>query len=519
MAITVYTEQQLYDAALGYFRLSFPTQDLSDRGMFGLLARAFARFFSLAQQEILQVNYDAIPAYQQDADGNVRSRTSSSALDEWAFVFGLPSGVAGIWGRRGATISTGGSGTPTGVAATLIPSGSTLADPTGQIFVETTAAVTLNGPPNTNTVPLVSTATGVAANLPAGTVLTWQPSIANIDPTMTLTDALVGAEDIESDVDLLARILRRIQLPPRGGTANDYRNWTEEATNLTTGASLGIERGYVYPLRSGLGTVDVVPLQNGSGSGRIPGGATLVLLLAYLNSKRPVTATVNVVAALAVALRLRVRVRPSPAKGGTYLYDWNDAGLATAITNPNSTNKTIECAAPAALKAAVDAGQQPRIQIINSFSGAGPLPFQARVVSYVAGAPDVLTLDSFPAVGPVGGTDYFWAGGGVVDLVASRLLTYVDSVGPSRQSGYADTLDAWEADITLARVADVVMETKDSDGTRMILDIPRLSTNGITIAVGSGAFAPNSYTPRDVGSGIELATLRSGGGLEIVQAT
>ncbi len=518
MAITVYTEQQIYDAAMGYFRLSFPTSDLSDRGFLGLWARALARFLSLAQQEILQVDYDAIPAYQQDADGNVRSRTSSTALDQWAFVFGLSSGVPGVYGRRGATISTGGSGTPTGVAATLIPAGSTLADPTGQIFAETTAAVTLNGPPNTNSVPLVSTTTGAAANLPAGTVLSWQPSIGGVDPTMTLTAALVDAEDRETDVALLARLLRRIQLPPRGGTANDYRTWTEEAVNLTTGASLGIARGYVYPLRSGLGTVDVVPLQNGSGSGRIPGVATLINLLAYLNSKRPVTATVNVIAALAATIRIRVRIRPSPSKGGVYLYDWNDVGIATAITNPNSTNKTIDCAAPAALKAAVDAGRQPRIQIINSFANAGPLPFQARVVSYVAGAPDTLTLDSFPSVGPVGGTDYFWAGGGAVDLVAERLLAYVDSVGPSRQSGYADTQDAWEADVTLARIADVVMETKDTDGTRMIQDIPRLSTTGITIAVGAGAFAPTSYTPRDVGFGVELAALRSGGGLEIVQA-
>ena len=518
MAITVYTEQQIFDSAIGYFRLAFPSADLSDRGYFGLLARAFARFFSLTQQQILQVNYDAIPAYQQDADGNVRSRTSSEALDFWAFVFGLSSGVAGVYGRRGATISTGGSGTPSGVAATLIPAGSTLTDSTGQIFVQTTAAVTLDGPPNTQTVPVVSTTTGAAANLPVGTVLSWQPAIANVDPTMTLTAALVGAEDRESDVDLLARILRRIQLPPRGGTANDYRNWAEESTNLTTGASLGIERGYVYPLRSGLGTVDVVPLQNGSGSGRIPGAATLINLLAYLNSVRPVTATVNVVAALPIAIRVRVRVVASPNKGGTYLYDWNDQGLATAITNPDSVNKTIDCAAPTNLKAAVDAGQQPRIQIINSFAGESPLPFQARVLSYVAGTPDTLTLDSFPANGPVGGADYFWAGGGVVDLVASRLLDYVDGVGPSRQSGYADTLDAWEADVTLARIADVVMETKDSDGTRMILDIPKLATNGITIAVGAGAFAAVSYAPRDVGSGVELATLRAGGGLEIVQA-
>ncbi len=61
------------------------------------------------------------------------------------------------------------------------------------------------------------------------------------------------------------------------------------------------------------------------------------------------------------------------------------------------------------------------------------------------------------------------------------------------------------------------METKDSDGTRMVSDIPLLATVGINIAVGSGLFVPNSYTPKDSGAGIELPYLRAGG-IEIVQA-
>lgn len=518
--LTLYTEDQIFDAALNYFRLGFAAQDLSDRSLFGLLSRAFARFFSLAQYELLQVDNDAVPAYQQDADGNVRSRCSSAALDAWAFVFALPSGTPNVYGRRGATIATGGSTTPTGTAGTVVPAGTQATDSTTQIVVQTTAAITLTGSPNTVPVGIISVTAGSAANLPKNSVLTWVAPPVGLNATASLSVALVGAQDRESDTDLLARLLRRIQNPPRGGTSADYRVWAELATDLVTGAQLGISRNFVYALRDGLGSVDNLPLQNGSGAGRVPGVATLLKLLAYLDRVRPVTARVRVLAALPIVLRLRVRLTPSPAKGGAYQYDWNDQGLATAISAHNTTNKTISCAAPARLKDAVDAGARPRIQIINSSPLADVQPFQARVLSYVAGVPDVLTLDRFPESGPIDGVDYFWAGGGAVDAVANRLLSYVDQLGPSRQSGFADPYDAWESDVTLARVCDVVMETKDEDGTRMVLDVPRLSTNGITIAVGAGAFVPTSYTPRDGGgSSIEFATLRKGGGLEIVQAT
>lgn len=516
--LSVYTEDQIFDAALNYFRLSFPTQDLSDRGLFGLFARAFARFASLAQYQLLQVDNDAVPAYQQDADGNVRSRCSSAALDAWAFVFGLPSGVPGIYGRRGATISTGGTTTPSGTAGTVVPAGTQAADSTGQVLVQTTAAITLDGPPNTQSVGVISVTAGAAANLPVGSLLTWVSPPAGLAATATFSTALVGALDRESDVDLLARLLRRIQNPPRGGTANDYRTWAELSTDVTTGAQLGINRAYIYPLRNGLGSVDVVPFQNGSGAGRIPGAATLAKLLAYLETQRPVTAKVRVVSALAIALRLRVRIVPSTAKGGVYGFDWNDQGVATAVSAHDATAKTISCAAPARLKAAVDSGRKPRIQLINSAPLADVVPFQARVLSYVAGTPDVLTLDSFPSSGPIDAVDYFWAGGGAVDAVAARLLAYVDQAGPSRQSGFADPYDAWESDVTLARITDVVMETKDEDGTRMVVDIPRLASNGVTLAVGSGGFAATSFTPRDGGANLEYATLRKGGGIEVVQA-
>jgi hypothetical protein len=83
--ITIYTEDQLTASALAYFRVSFANSstpvDLSDRSFLGLLARAFARFFVLMQSQVMQANNDAIPAYQQDADGNLRRRRAERRLN------------------------------------------------------------------------------------------------------------------------------------------------------------------------------------------------------------------------------------------------------------------------------------------------------------------------------------------------------------------------------------------------------------------------------------------------------
>lgn len=517
--ITLYTEDALFSAALGYFRLAFPGVDLSDRSFFGLLARSFARFFVLAQYQVERAANDSVPAYQQDADGNVRSRCSSEALDAWAFVFGLPSGTPGIYGRRGATVSTGGVSTPTVTgAAVLVPAGTQATDPTGQVTVQTVAAVTLDGPPNTLPVQFVSVTKGAAASLPAGTRLTWVSPPAGLVSSTVLSSALKGAEDIESDSQLVARILRRIQQPPRGGTAADYRAWGEEAVD-TNGGSLNVFRAYPYPLREGLGSVTIVPTYEGSGTGRQPPSGEINKILAYLNRVRPVTATSYVRTPFmpaSSALRIRVRVIPSTAKNNTYAYDWLDGGSSTAISARTSNTVTV-AVVPAGLAAAFAAGSRPRIQMIISTTGADPIPYVGRVTGIAAG---VLTLDPpFPTLPTVG--DYFWPGGSVVQPVAQRILDYVDSLGPSRASGFADPNDAWEDGVLLERLVSVVMGTRDTDGTPMVTAMTAPGPIGdiARIAVGAGAFLPQPYRAKDVDplTGPELLYLRQGG-IEVVQA-
>ncbi len=502
--VTVYTEEELFNSALGYFRLTFPGLDLSDNGFLGLLARDFARFFVLAQQEILQTGNDSVPAYQQDADGQIRSKCSSEALDAWAFVFGLPSGTPGVYGRRGPTIATGGIGVPlTTLAPIVILAGSQANDSTGQVVVQTTANLTTNGPPNNLPIQFVSVSTGTAANLPAGSVLTWTSPPVGLLPSVTLTSGLTGANPTPTSW----RGAYGGSSSPHGAgpppttapgarkrpTRTEPRSGCSAATDSPSGA--GWDRS-IWSAPTG-----------GAGLGRKPPATEIAKAQTYLNRVRPVTATVNCMAP-GMPTGIRVRVKPNTANTGAYLYDWDDGAAFTFITA--ATANTVTCAVvPAGLGAALVAGQKPRIQVIVSAPGAGPIPFVARVIS-IGGT--TLTLDRSFTVLPIPGFDYFYAGSSSVTPIAERIRDYVDSLGPSRISGYGDPNDAWEDTVLLERIADVVLETRDADGTRMVLAMPGYGATAVRIGVGLAAFAAAPYRPNDLlATPPELAYLRDGG--------
>ena len=89
---------------------------------------------------------------------------------------------------------------------------------------------------------------------------------------------MTGGVDEETDGELLARLLELIRRPPAGGNRADYRRWALETP--------GVSAAYVYPLRRGLGTVDVVV----TAAGDLPSGATLAAVQAHIDELRPVTA-------------------------------------------------------------------------------------------------------------------------------------------------------------------------------------------------------------------------------------
>lgn len=89
---------------------------------------------------------------------------------------------------------------------------------------------------------------------------------------------VTGGTDVESDNSLLTRLLDLLRRPPAGGNQYDYKAWALSVDGVTS--------AYVYPLRRGLGTVDVV-ITSGD---NVPSDDIVSKVQNYIDSVRPVTA-------------------------------------------------------------------------------------------------------------------------------------------------------------------------------------------------------------------------------------
>ncbi|ARU65492.1 baseplate J/gp47 family protein [Histophilus somni] len=89
---------------------------------------------------------------------------------------------------------------------------------------------------------------------------------------------IVGGTNDETDTSLLERLLNRIRRPAAGGNKYDYKAWALDVD--------GVESAFVYPLRRGLGTVDIVITSNHD----LPSDETVQRVQAYIDEMRPVTA-------------------------------------------------------------------------------------------------------------------------------------------------------------------------------------------------------------------------------------
>lgn len=146
----------------------------------------------------------------------------------------------------------------------------------GSLTYTTTAAVTLDTDGNGTVAASYSTA-GAAGNTTAATSGTFTSTPTGFDSTVII-GVMAGGTDAESDSELLARLLDIIRRPPAGGNKYDYRRWAMAVDGVTA--------AYVYPLRRGLGTVDVV-ITSADGA---PSAEIIAAVQAYIDDQRPVTA-------------------------------------------------------------------------------------------------------------------------------------------------------------------------------------------------------------------------------------
>lgn len=211
---------------------------------------------------------------------------------------------AAIWKkpRKAASASTG----PvllTGVDGSVVPAGTSLTRGDGLEYTTAADATIAAG-----TAPATVTATtaGIIGDAVANTQLSFVAPIAGVNATATVDVAGIGGgADVEGIEAWRARILQRIQQPPKGGTSSDYEEWALEVA--------GVTRAWVYPNELGLGTVTVRFVTDGAPGGLIPDASTVAAVQAYIDSVRPVTADVTAVAPTASQLDFIITLTPDTA--------------------------------------------------------------------------------------------------------------------------------------------------------------------------------------------------------------
>lgn len=258
----------------------------------------------------------------------------------------------GTRGRKVATYASG-SITLTGLQGSDLEVGSQLVGFGTPVFgYETTQDCVIGAGATACTIR--ATVAGAGGNLDPGDTLAVASGAQGIDATATVV-SLNGGTDPESDVDLLARILQRIQKPPMGGDADDYVAWAESIA--------GVTRAWCYPQEMGIGTVTVrfmCDVLRAAEQG-FPQTADINAVAAFINTVRPVTVQdLYVVAPVAQAINFTI---------------------SNLVIAPNATLSTVKAAIAASATSMLAEVAIPGQTIFNEWISAA-IRYSQGVVSF-----------------------------------------------------------------------------------------------------------------------------------------
>jgi len=182
--------------------------------------------------------------------------------------------------RKSAT-SSAGTAIATGAPGAEIALGAIIRLSDGRIYSTTeTATIPESG---TLLINVKHENSGAAGNVSGGIggFVQVGPGVG-VDSAVTDLNA-VGGTDIETDKELLSRLLEILRRPPAGGNRHDYKRWAMSVP--------GVSAAFIYPLRRGLGTVDIVIVADDD----VPSSDVLSSVQAYIDDVRPVTAKSSLV--------------------------------------------------------------------------------------------------------------------------------------------------------------------------------------------------------------------------------
>jgi hypothetical protein len=227
--------------------------------------------------------------------------------------------------------------------------------------------------------------------------------------------------------------------------------------------------------------------QAGNGTGRKPSSTVQTNVQDYVDTQRPVTVEDADVMLPYMPAAQGMTIVASMDASPAYPFDWDDLAAArpTVIAGGTTTLLRISGSAPTALSNAVTAAggvasAYPRVLLENTTSGAPVLGEVRRVtaIDAVSISPNtILTLSGALTVYPTAGDTVYAAGPGTEEN-QEALRDYVDTLGPSRSSGFADPDDVWDTTCAIARLSQTALDTLASDGERYWSNV---NSGGVTI--------------------------------------
>jgi uncharacterized phage protein gp47/JayE len=247
----------------------------------------------------------------------------------------------GTIGRKQATLAEG-TVNATGTIGAIIPNATTLTSGVDQVQYEVTAQTFVSDGPTP--VPVRALDGGAVSNRSPGDILSFDTLLTDVDGE-TVVVSVDGGADPETDDQLRARVLLRIQQPPMGGDAKDYVQWTL--------AVPGVTRAWSYPNEMGIGTVTVRFMMDDlrASAGGFPTADDIAAVTEYLATVRPVAIKdFFVVAPIAYPIdhhisnlqpdtaathagaqdRLLVAFLTQAIPGSTWYREWSSTAIASA---------------------------------------------------------------------------------------------------------------------------------------------------------------------------------------------
>lgn len=188
-------------------------------------------------------------------------------------------------------VTSQGAITLTGAEGVIVPAGYRVF--TGaDVFFQTTADATLID--GTASVSAQAVEGGLSGNVGPGEITQFEATVAGIT-AVTNNTIFTGGVDEETSTDLLARYLLKVRKPITSGNVYHYEKWATDVDGISTAK--------VFPIWNGNGTVKVVVIAT---NGRAPAPDIVANVAAYIETVRPIGASVTVVPVNEIAVDISV---------------------------------------------------------------------------------------------------------------------------------------------------------------------------------------------------------------------